>query len=81
MTPQEVVEEIKTSGLRGRGGAGFPTGVKWEACYRCRDNYETAGYRLIFTGNHIKEPCDFCFSSFGLDYILEDRHNANKTMR
>lgn len=30
MTPKEVVEEIKTSGLRGRGGAGFPTGKKWE---------------------------------------------------
>jgi len=30
MTPEEVIEEIKTSGLRGRGGAGFPTGQKWE---------------------------------------------------
>ena len=29
--PADVVEEIKRSGLRGRGGAGFPTGVKWEA--------------------------------------------------
>jgi NADH-quinone oxidoreductase subunit F len=29
MTPEEVVEEVKTSGLRGRGGAGFPTGMKW----------------------------------------------------
>ena len=29
MTPAEVVEEVKSSGLRGRGGAGFPTGVKW----------------------------------------------------
>lgn len=29
MTPQAVVEEITASGLRGRGGAGFPTGVKW----------------------------------------------------
>jgi len=28
-TPQEVIEEVKASGLRGRGGAGFPTGVKW----------------------------------------------------
>ncbi len=29
--PGEVVEEIKASGLQGRGGAGFPTGIKWEA--------------------------------------------------
>ncbi len=29
MTPDEVIEEIKKSGLRGRGGAGFPTGLKW----------------------------------------------------
>jgi len=29
MTPQAVIEEVKTSGLRGRGGAGFPTGLKW----------------------------------------------------
>lgn len=29
MTPQEVIDVIKASGLRGRGGAGFPTGVKW----------------------------------------------------
>jgi len=29
MTPAEVIEEVKASGLRGRGGAGFPTGLKW----------------------------------------------------
>lgn len=30
MTPQQVIDEIKASGLRGRGGAGFPTGLKWQ---------------------------------------------------
>lgn len=32
MKPDEVIEEIKESGLRGRGGGGFPTGRKWEYC-------------------------------------------------
>ncbi|MBU0697867.1 MAG: 4Fe-4S binding protein, partial [Proteobacteria bacterium] len=32
MTPKSVVDEIKASGLRGRGGGGFPTGRKWAAC-------------------------------------------------
>ena len=31
--PKLVIDEIKKSGLRGRGGAGFPTGIKWEAAY------------------------------------------------
>jgi NADH-quinone oxidoreductase subunit F/NAD(P)H dehydrogenase (quinone)/NADP-reducing hydrogenase subunit HndC len=30
MTPEQITEEMKSSGLRGRGGAGFPTGLKWE---------------------------------------------------
>jgi NADP-reducing hydrogenase subunit HndC len=34
MTPEEVISEITASGLRGRGGAGFPTGKKWEICRR-----------------------------------------------
>ncbi len=32
MSPEAVLEEVKASGLRGRGGAGFPTGLKWEFC-------------------------------------------------
>ncbi len=32
MAPEEVIEQIETSGLRGRGGAGFPTGRKWRSC-------------------------------------------------
>ncbi len=34
MSPEKVIAEIKKSGLRGRGGAGFPTGVKWEVTRR-----------------------------------------------
>ncbi len=33
MTPEQVIEEVKAAGLRGRGGAGFPTGRKWELCH------------------------------------------------
>ncbi len=32
MTPEEIIAEMKKSGLRGRGGGGFPTGLKWELC-------------------------------------------------
>ena len=36
MTPAEAIEVVKKSGLRGRGGAGFPTGVKWEIASKSR---------------------------------------------
>ncbi len=32
MSPRKIIEEIKAAGLRGRGGAGFPAGIKWERC-------------------------------------------------
>lgn len=38
MTPEQVIAEIKASSLRGRGGAGFPTGRKWEAARNSGDN-------------------------------------------
>ncbi len=34
LTPEQVIDEIKRAGLRGRGGAGFPTATKWEYCRR-----------------------------------------------
>ena len=36
LTPEEVIEEIKTSALRGRGGAGFPTWFKWDAARKAK---------------------------------------------
>ena len=37
MSPQEIIVEIQKSGLRGRGGAGFPTGRKWDLCYNAQE--------------------------------------------
>lgn len=47
MTPDRVIDEITASGLRGRGGAGFPTGVKWR---RVQDNRNT-GRTVICNGD------------------------------
>ena len=38
MTPQQVIDEIKESGLRGRGGGGFPTGMKWQFTANSQDD-------------------------------------------
>jgi NADH-quinone oxidoreductase subunit F len=38
MTPENIISEIKKSGLRGRGGAGFPTGNKWESTRNAHDD-------------------------------------------
>jgi NADH-quinone oxidoreductase subunit F/NAD(P)H dehydrogenase (quinone)/NADP-reducing hydrogenase subunit HndC len=38
MTPEQIIEEMKISGLRGRGGAGFPTGMKWYFASQSKDD-------------------------------------------
>ncbi|OAI47459.1 NADH dehydrogenase [Planctomycetaceae bacterium SCGC AG-212-F19] len=54
MTPEEVVETVKTAGLRGRGGAGFPTGLKWTFLPK---NHPGPIY-LCVNGDE-SEPCTF----------------------
>lgn len=38
LSPEEIINEVKKSGLRGRGGAGFPTGLKWEFCAKAHSD-------------------------------------------
>jgi NADH-quinone oxidoreductase subunit F len=54
MPPAEIVEEIKKSGLRGRGGAGFPTGLKWSFI-----NRDTPGEKFIVCNSDEGEPGTF----------------------
>ena len=56
MTPQEVIEEMKKSGLRGRGGAGFPTGLKWAAA---AENPRLNGHKYIVCNADEGDPGAF----------------------
>jgi len=47
MTPEEVIHEVRDSGIRGRGGAGFPTGMKWELVSR----HNESGKYVICNGD------------------------------
>jgi NADH:ubiquinone oxidoreductase subunit F (NADH-binding) len=54
MTPEAVIDEVEASGLRGRGGAGFPTGAKWRSI---RDS--GAGTRFVVANGAEGEPSTF----------------------
>ena len=54
MSPEQIIEEVKLSGLRGLGGAGFPTGQKWEACY-----VEGSGQKYIICNADEGDPGAF----------------------
>ncbi len=54
MTPEEVIYEVKASNIRGRGGAGFPTGLKWEFCSRAKSDK-----KYIFCNADEGEPGTF----------------------
>jgi NADH:ubiquinone oxidoreductase subunit F (NADH-binding)/(2Fe-2S) ferredoxin/Pyruvate/2-oxoacid:ferredoxin oxidoreductase delta subunit len=56
LKPEEVIQEVKASGLRGRGGAGFPAGLKWEIC---RKNVLTIGEGYIVCNADEGDPGAF----------------------
>jgi NADP-reducing hydrogenase subunit HndC len=53
MQPENVIEAVKKSGLRGRGGAGFPTGRKWE---QCRNAPSSDGVRFVICNADEGDP-------------------------
>jgi NADH-quinone oxidoreductase subunit F len=59
MTPEQVVEEVKTAGLRGRGGAGFPTGLKWEYCRRAQGERKAGAGKVLICNADEGDPGAF----------------------
>ena len=73
MTPQGVIDEMKKSGLRGRGGAGFPTGLKWAAA---AENPRLNGHKYIVCNADEGDPGAFMDRS-----LLEgDPHSVLEAM-
>ncbi|MCI5773731.1 MAG: SLBB domain-containing protein, partial [Erysipelotrichaceae bacterium] len=71
MSPQEVIDQIKASGLRGRGGGGFPTGVKWQFAAN-----QPAGQKYVICNADEGDPGAFMDRS-----ILEgDPHSVIEAM-
>jgi NADH:ubiquinone oxidoreductase subunit F (NADH-binding)/(2Fe-2S) ferredoxin/NAD-dependent dihydropyrimidine dehydrogenase PreA subunit len=56
MTPEQVIEEVRAAGLRGRGGAGFPTGLKWGLC---RESVQASGSGYIICNADEGDPGAF----------------------
>ncbi len=56
LAPDQVIKEVKSSGLRGRGGAGFSTGTKWELC---RDNVKKSGAGFVVCNADEGDPGAF----------------------
>lgn len=54
LAPEKVIEQVKKSSLRGRGGAGFPTGLKWEFCRKAK-----GGVRYVICNADEGEPGTF----------------------
>jgi NADH:ubiquinone oxidoreductase subunit F (NADH-binding)/(2Fe-2S) ferredoxin len=54
MQPEQVIDEVKRSGLRGRGGAGFPAGVKWDLCRSA-----TGSQKYLICNAHEGDPGAF----------------------
>lgn len=71
MTPQTVIEEVKASGLVGRGGAAFPSGVKWESAART-----PASQRYVVCNTDESEPGTFKDRSL----VEEDPHRLLEGM-
>jgi NADH-quinone oxidoreductase subunit F len=55
-TPEKIIKIIKESGLRGRGGAGFPTGIKWEFC---RNAESASGIKYVICNGDEGDPGAF----------------------
>jgi NADP-reducing hydrogenase subunit HndC len=68
MSPQDVIDEIKASGLRGRGGGGFPTGLKWQFAH---DAYSEDGVKYVACNADEGDPGAFMDRS-----VLEGDPNA-----
>ncbi len=69
MTPEEVIAEIKNSGLRGRGGAGFSTGLKWELAAK-----NTGAEKYVICNGDEGDPgayMDSCILGGGPHLVLE----------